>query len=524
MKSKEKIDEIISRQDIIETFVKYYGEENRGVITQKINNLKFKYGYTDVVGYKINAKIKQKYQDKIADWEKISETIIGMLENLADENAVVDAKCLAKEANVLTELGFDYHKIIKRTQEGLFEIVNGTETKKLKEYIKNFSTSSKKDNINSFNVEKWVDLYNQCAKEKVLASSTIAIKYYKQYGTVEDEHLKEYTIEDNTPFLYIENLDKKKKEFLYDFLTSKGPMSLWNESHTNYVVSGFNVLFNKNYRNLQEVIKDPQLKMFLDFKTEVMTDVVNGYFVTEAIESSRKDFGEDSTTQTNIYKKLDLGSYCPSSNVLNVGLGKDTSISTIIHECGHCLATHQNKKGLSETGFAYTGFNEVVNEFLTQKIVEKLDSDMVEKSSVKLDSKKCAYTPAVEFMKDFLNKYEPILKKCQLDSANCTKKLIGFVGTENAKNLIRIGGQLEMCGYGQLLPRIEECGKSINDLLEDFKKNPNKEEYKAWEKILHKFESMQHFMNEMVEKYSEFEQGKITNISMGNIESEQEAI
>ena len=55
-------------------------------------------------------------------------------------------------------------------------------------------------------------------------------------------------------------------------------------------------------------------------------------------------------------------------------------------------------------------------------------------------------------------------------------------------------------------------------------KAPTEEEYKAWEKILHKFESMQHFMNEMVEKYSEFEQGKITNISLGNIESEQEAI
>jgi len=518
MKNKELIDEIISRQEIIETCVAFYGEESREYISKKFNNVKFKYAYRDELAYKVYAVFKQKYQDKGVNFEDMANRYIYMLENLAHENTIVHAGALARDASALTALGFNYKKIIRKNQDGLFEIIDGPETDKLKEFIKTHSKKKKSDQVKSINLEKRIALYNLCAKENVLASTKENLSLYKQYH--EDYmKIKEYTPDKDKPFLSIENLDKQKTEFLYDFFTSKGPEALWNEKFAAYIINGFNNLFNKKYQSLQEILADPQLTMFFDFKKHYMTELVDSHVRFNKVDSMNKKVGPNNvSTSEDIVEQSNINAqYSAWNDCIEIPLSGDLNLLTILHECGHCLGSYEyedNGKILHATGFSNQSIalTEIVNEYLTQRKIEHIDKETVHKSTIKLDDRDCAYNPGVDFMRKFLAKFEPMLKKCQTCGGDPFKIMTDFIGFQNAKNIVEIATALEVINYGKMLFSGEKEIKTISDVLKDYRKNPEK--YKEYDAIIKNFDKMYKFMDEMVEKYAEFEQGKITDIEM----------
>lgn len=532
---KELLDEMISKKDIIEIFVKYYGEENRQFITKKITDVKIKYGMRDELAYKINARFKAKYQDKNENWESMAESYAEMLKNLSNEKVGVDATLLAKEANVLTDLGFNYKKIIRKTKEGSFEIIDSSETRKLKEIIKNekfFISKRDKKLLKEADMNRFTELYNMCVDNNLLAFNKICIIWRNKGWEYDKSLTSEYQPEENKPFYKLNNLNRKNMEFLYDYFTAKGPADLWNDKQTKYILKGINKLFDKNYETMQEFMNDPQMKMFVDFKEKVVEDTVEERIASRR-RSSLESLVDDEALSSNLhmYDPTDSTKAYYSFgnegkiNEMQLPIASNIAIDDILHEMNHCISASVDGDNIN-TGFAKSseGFNEIMNEFLTQQAVNNIDAETVKKSTIKLHSNDCGYSAGVKFMSKFLNKFEPLLKKCQLADGNRTKVITDFIGVNNTVKLMLVGNWMKKCNYANLVILDDGNKKDIHDVLEDYKNNPNKPAYQSNRDLMVILSKIDDFMNEMVSNYTEFEKGNIveakTQISLDD-EKEQ---
>lgn len=549
-KFKETSEKLVPKQDIIEFAVSFYGEQYREQITKNINELGVVLVTKDELGYIVKSMFKEKYQDKTKDWEQMAENFIINLNNLGNNFGLVDATMLARDAKVLAELGFDVKKIIRKNEIGLFEFIQGPETERLKMYIQTMNIDKKAKGPLEDYIDNYVKAYNICAENKKLYSSDsfrdINAKKSKIYNpnvrlTFASECIdiqKEYNNIDIPKMP--EELTKEDKKFLNDLFMSKGPVSLWSDSFAEYIVKGINRIFNKNYTSIKEVVNDKSMELLFNFKDNLTNARVEEIKQDNKLNSKKysdkkeiihrsyiRDFFNDETAAAEYYPQ----------HVIMIGIDDEYSLHDVLHEVNHALSANtfwedDNLSDLRKVGFKHgankdhdEGFNEIVNEFLTNKLQEKIPKDYMESKSLK-STTDYQYTAGIELLEKFLNKFENKLKECQMGDAD--EVLKNFIGERNYNLVISYGAIISKLAYGNMnFPfnqrfNISQPILKASDWVAFHKAGKDKGFQYIDSEIntLQIFLSIEKFFERLAENYAEFEKGNIIDIPIEHVKVE----
>lgn len=467
---------VVPKKEIIEHFVKYYGEEYREQISKRINSLNVDLLPMDLAGFKIKEAFKEKYKEyEAVDWEQQAEAMLSNLRKMVDNNKQFNASYLKTDADILTALGFDVSKIFAQNKEtGKVYLANTDETKRLYNYIK---ASRKEKNIKPVNVEDFIESYTLNSNEN-------------------DAELSNY------------KLDNKTKSFLQDICTSKGPIEEYNDNFAQYFIDGVNKLFGKNLKSVQEFLDDKTLDKFHKILKNQMK---KSSFELNKNNIDNKNYGTKVEEDMELFNATRiLGGFQYGKNRLVLPLDTRLNMNTVLHEINHALGNKEYNQSTTNFNKASIGLNEIVNEYLTLKSNKNMESF---KESNLSTHKENGYSSIVKFMEKFLDQYEPILKKCQM-SGNSVQVMKSFIGENNFKRLIGLCDMIEKQNFCQIILEKSKGVENLEDLLNNYRQNPNNPLFEKNVASLKLLDSIDNFTSELIEHYSEFEQGKISDIKL----------
>lgn len=195
-----------------------------------------------------------------------------------------------------------------------------------------------------------------------------------------------------------------------------------------------------------------------------------------------QETGSGRNTIQNRFSQLQYsGGFCNQDSFYKIDIvlnaSKDTAVSSVFHETLHAMSYYDYDHGY-ESGFntereksqyGYRKnqlFNEVVNEFLTQKVVSTLTEEDYSKFGIKKQSKNI-YQDLIPLVEDMLEKNETLIVDC-LNSGN-PMQFKEIIGKENfdsiVENLNTIQGKFDQKYYD---------GSTLLDHLENkIKQDPN---------------------------------------------------
>ena len=345
---KQLIKDNISKSDIIEIFVDYYGENNRELIAKRINEVNVAFDVVNEVEYIVNNSIKEKYGKRTdVAWQSVAQDIMLVLNNLAENKPLTIEKngkvyngenFLAREANVLKELGINPKRILKRNERNEFEIIPGAELDKLKAYVRLLEQPKSKNSTlleNRNILERICKEYNFSAETKKFYDKN---ELFIRDGNVQPLEENPKVVKDygEREFPKIsENLTEEDIKFFNDLILSASSPNDWNEDFSKYYLNGINRIFNKNYTTLEEIGDD--LSLFFDFINREKVNVeeefnrnrvfisLNGYNKKGTDIFSLKDF-VDKSRAIAMYKGKD------DSIFLRISGNEKVPLSPILHE------------------------------------------------------------------------------------------------------------------------------------------------------------------------------------------------
>lgn len=531
---------IYDKKEIIEFYVNYYGEEYREHIEKRLNTVATAVVVPDEIQYIVQSELKEKYENRSdVNWEERSNELLTVFQRLADNQRLdfdLDGKTingdfvLAREAKVIKELGFNVKKILRKNNNG-YQVVNGAETEKFRNYIRMLEKEKRIEPFGIDELKKIIRSYNFNAKELKLYSGE-SIRYNKD-GTC--ELVPEYKIEKEYNCAEFPPISKELTEedvkFLNDLIMSKGPATEWTDDYAEYVLKGVNRLFDKNFTSIQEVAE--KLELFFDITARCYERVEskkdqNRNYRTEKIYN-KADYVPDTFQEGYKFEDRVPAAYYGRNDSIILKLSTRTNKAMILHEVNHALSANVRYKASGHlcTAFGHDptkgGFNEVVNEFLTMQALEKNYNMPVNQLPDNI-YRPIEYTAGVELMKPFLLKFEKKLKECQMGDA--CKILTDFIGEVNYRRLEIFANSLEGYNYGNFIMEIKEDGKIVDktstvaEWLTLYKSgNDENIEYKQGSiGYFEYFLSFDKFLQDLVANFHEFEQGNIKEIKLQKID------
>lgn len=465
---------VVPKKEIIEHFVKYYGEEYREQITKRINDLNVDLVPMDLAGFKIKESFKEKYKgNPDVDWEEQAKEMLTNIRKLVNRQKGFDVEKLKSDADILTALGFDVSKIFATKKEtGETYLANTNETQRLYNYIKASRIEKK---IKAINVDSFLT----------------------NYALSRDENDAEFVKW---------KLNKSTKSFLQDICEAKGPCDLWTDEFSEYFLDGVNKLFGKELKSMKDFLEDKSLGTF--------HRVIKSYMRQSSFELNKnnidkKEYGDKVEEDMTIFNSSNiLGGFHNCHNRLILPLDTRLNMNTVLHEINHALGNKEYNKDITNFNKASVGLNEIVNEYLTVKSIGNKES--FQNSSLS-EFKECGYSSMVKFMDKFLNKYERIFQKCQM-SGDAPKVLKNFIGENNFKRLTTLCNLIEKQNFCQIILEKEKGLENLQDLLNSYRENPDNPLYEKNIKDLKLLDFVDNFTADLIEHYSEFEKGNIVDV------------
>lgn len=530
-KYQELYDKNFPAKGMLETYVAYYGEEYRKQLQSILKNTHVEFFMPSFSANEIEKAFKKVYgSNSDIDYKEEAEYFYLNLQQLANHGSIFSELNLVKHAKVLTELGFNVSKILLKHKElPIYKLnTNSPETEKLKNYAK-YSLAKKDINSDYLNIENFIVEYNKCADNKQVYN----IHYVKDTKDEMAIHLdgkkvkKDYSDTNiDFPLIDIDNLEEQDNQFLQDLIKARTNILFLDNEFATYVLKGINKIFNKNFQSIEELHKDKSIEIFLSVK-DMFSEGLDEFIVSR--EASKIGLvAKDKNNNTDFNHYLDDSNYLNQkpnalaatvNNRILIPLNKNNTVWEIMHEMNHRIA---NENGDFEK--ISTGFNEVVNEYLTLKAMEKVDKQHFKGYNFER-SNGCSYHRGISILNAFLVKFEPILKKCQLGDG--PEILESFIGKENFKTLMDFGNLIEDKKYGAFNIEVKYNNgifvDSISQWLDYYKKHPDmlNDIQSANLADLQKFINYDNFVNQLVEHYEEFEKGNIINLSLkGDLSAE----
>ncbi|MBQ7467147.1 MAG: hypothetical protein IJS74_03650 [Clostridia bacterium] len=272
--------------------------------------------------------------------------------------------------------------------------------------------------------------------------------------------------------------------------SSKSPVKIFKDN----VVEAF------GYKKEDLYIKEPGMIMtrpgpkYEEFMTlmknivEANTDPTNDSGMEHNINVIAQEYNKNPMSIQNYFSQLrnhNSGGYCnqresyePIEIVINAG--GNTAISTVVHETMHAMSYHSYPDGSCKSGFntsaeknqygyrKYQLFNEVVNEYLTRKVMGNFSDEDCAKFGIHKESKN-VYQQLIPLVSDMLDKNENLLVDCLL--SNNPMKFKEIIGQENFETIVDkltlIDGKFNFKYYGNE-------NQTLIDLCESkMSQNPN---------------------------------------------------
>ncbi len=394
-------------------------------------------------------------------------------------------------------------------------------------------------------LDSFIDVYNLCARDKVVYScQSLKTKKGQLKEQLDIQEIKDDFISDNVEFPSLQDLNKKEKEFLLDFFSAKGLVQDWDEEYVSYIVNGINKLFNKDFKTISEIREDKSLLILLKLR-DLFCQHIQSFMITE--NANKMDYIESSMRSNRYDAVVDYfrnhpkvaGLYDQIIRDIYIPVGTSTSFGTVMHEYNHAFAHF----GSNTCGFnnESEGFNEIVNEYLTQRLIMKSRSLIDQSARIRVD-KNCAYTYGIEILKPFLDKYENELKKCQIgwtfenydrerskglsseelidkmQNWTASRELKEFIGEDNFKKLMAFSNMIADQNYGQSLIKVFINGEK-KDLPLSMVVVVCTENHMAvqviapeYRDLIIKFMDYYRFIEKLADHYEDFEKGNIINI------------
>jgi len=534
-----------------------------GDVKQVKEETKVQFVFSSVAKLKIRKAFEEFYKDNPnVNWEEEAEWCYDNLESLADNNAVFSEIALRRHSKVLETMNFKLNKILLRHKENrtLKLNRNSKETERLLEFIRGEDgkkiTTDVKDFVSKYSSRRLMIMIDGLYDKRPYSKENFSFEV-QSYKGIDDLHLNDISLpseyekdvtlpDDHNEFekMYVsldyEKLSKEDIRFLEKFARPTTPIFFWDNNFCAYVLTNINRIFNKNYQNIEELRTDKTMTAFLDFREQYATAL------NKLIKYSKaKERGFISNSQTagdfkDIYQlfedkpfvgaatgySIDENGYLKAIISVAVGFEIDnkyksgeiytnkrtSSVRSVLHEFLHALgALNGDFKENEKT----RGFNEIVNEFITQEIKKKLNPKDFENVDLPFESG-CGYWPGIYVMIPFLKKYRKVLFESKIFKAQET--LQNFIGENNYKKLMEYGNLLSLNHFGAFTHTIIHNGQEITyyyQFLKEYKKDPSimdlldNYERKKIEECL----EYDKFINQLVEHYEEFKIGKITDFS-----------
>jgi len=433
---------------------------------------------------------------------------------------------IVKYPKVLTELGFDPKQIIfkQRTEDESFKYVvkETDERKKLRDYLdKLYGYKEDRVTFNIF-IDQIIQEYNVCAELKIYYEKMLPLRFG------DENEIAIFNAGNDTKVEYdgdipklpnSEELSEDSKKFLQDLMQSKYLCDEWTEQ---IVVEELNKIFKRNYKDIYELMDDKSMEIFLRFRTTCSKAIDLEQFIEIAkdrgLTPSNKELDLDYQERTSCLLEENYNG-CYRGNDKTIDLLFPAAICTIIHELLHALG--HTKGDFTAFDEKSRGFNEVVNEFLSMKVLEKLKPE--DFKDLKFDDG-CNYRTGIDVLRKFLNKYENELKECQFSDA--PKKLQELIGKKNFDTLMKYGNLIEETNYGKFATAINYNNKNIttmNEFLQIYEKDKsiinlvNKSELAK----VQMFIEYNKFTEKLVDNHQEFKKGNITDFPVKEIDKEK---
>jgi len=531
----ELMENLFPKDLFTEVLSEYYGTDKREFISERVSNIDVVFVPKKLSSYKIQQAFRN-CRDNEAELEKQSDYLIGILNYYKNQQVKdkVVIKTLIENQDIVAELGFDLHQIIKKRKlTGQLTFVDTEETRRFKQFIADEITNTRITE-NNINFDSFINYYNNCAQEKFLFDIQSVRSngqfYVNAVGT--GQWLSEELLKNN--FFIINELQEEDKQFLFDLLESKVKLENLDRNSAKYVVKNINRIFSTNYRNAQEMFADARLLLFFGCVDMVKPHVKqfiydenigkNQYISQELTEQEYDGitsyFDNNPNAIAVFYNFLN-----EHQNVVGVSLGVDISLAYTMHEANHVLAAN-SVYGLGFDKYNYTGsredyglkaFNEFVNEFLTKRAIENYNSKL-ENGVKPIEQAKSGYDVGIDVMKRFLLKFETKLKECQLSAftwQNATKTMEDYIGVNNFNKLVEFSAIIAENNWGFLNLPINEhfTTDNIATWITEYKKNPellNLISGQTRDTVI-KFIEMDKFFEKLVENFNIFEQGTNKN-------------
>ncbi len=461
----EFLQEYYPKDLYIDMFSQYYGEDHKEFVKSRIESVPVVLVTSDILSLKLKQIFKEDYQ---IEGTKLLKDLKAIAKNESSKEAITN---LVKNREIIKQLGFDVTKIVgKQKLTGKLVIMPTEETNRFISFIDpSKNIEAMKDLID---IDSIVDHYNVCCRDNTryrfevhiidgtLRFDTIAINSEMHWNS------------DSKPIL---NLTDQDKEFLLDLILTKNNLS---KNDSKYVLKSVNRIFNKEYKNINEILADHEAFFLVahDVKTEiskVSKKVNSNTYCLIPQELNEQDYLDAfEYIRTTGYDGFYSLQYGEKKELIAILTDRDNK-SIGSHEANHAISV--NGKDLEiDCGLHghYMGLNEIVNEFLNKRAIENYNNNP--NNIEKIDDGGSGYDVGVKFMEKFLITYEDKFKESYLaGEANNTTSwgvLSKYFGFNNLHNLCIYAEKIRENNWGHFTRNFG--ANDIVNWIEEYKKHP----------------------------------------------------
>lgn len=445
----------------------YYGTDAYHDILTTIATFSVVFVVDNDFQHKVFEFFKEKYQSTLdkEDYEAMAKVFLYNLGELITNPNNVYSPIFKENADILDKLGINIFKIVQNDENNKLILQQTEETEKLRKLLNYRGVSLSMDTC---------DLYNKLATNGVSDFKLNSSLDKKQWIIgLSYDHLSENKVENAA---IMKDLDSDAKKTLEVILSAKGDILSWEEEDKEFFVTAINKLFKRSYSTAEEIVNDPTMSIFLEFRnqaTVIKDDMEKEVQKTKVVAVTPERSAEIELRLISVMNST------PNMDACTL-IGKDSKGrdvkelvyfghgefvlkgQTIIHELNHAFANGRTCGG--------EGLDEIVNEFVTERIVEGLSEEQKKKLNiVPPEERNCAYSVGVAFMRPFLLKFEDKIKMIRRVGTD----LSYVFGEKNFATIKSIGEYVRRHNWGRF---VNNNGMEITDiahLANEYSKNPN---------------------------------------------------
>ena len=376
---------------IIEWFTLYYGESKREYIESVIKNVPVIFIPRKTIDIDILLAYKKVCPNLTIDKLKdCAEMFFMLLADLVTDGTILSRGITDIEIKVLKELGFSPSKLLLKHKEAdIFKLAKNEEAERLKNYVIH-SINRSEINNDVLDIDSYVSMFNKMAESGRLFPRDIKIYKKGDKFTVSESGFANKDEKFTPDIAKIDdyNLTEEDKQFLSDLINSG---SLRSGENDEYIISKINKIFHKNHASIDDIKDDESLYLLFSLNKRLKRRLKD---VVLASNINKEDFiPANNPEMENIFieeiigftnASNDAGSYNPKDKTMQITLDKSSlsmSMTLTMHEYNHALSHILNNCGFNEVNSGLLGnrkspaFNEIVNEYLTQQIIENIPEE-----------------------------------------------------------------------------------------------------------------------------------------------------